>query len=60
MGNADGKRRAIWATLLHCISTDEEPQHKSVLMVKIVGASTKRLLRWTKYLNHTSSMFVYH
>ena len=23
----DNMRRAIWATLLHCISTDEEPHH---------------------------------
>ena len=28
VGNADGMRRAIWATLFHCMSTDEEPQHE--------------------------------
>lgn len=27
LGNPDGMKRAIWASLLHCMSTDENPQH---------------------------------
>ena len=26
-GDADGMRSAVWATLLHCVSTDEDPHH---------------------------------
>lgn len=27
LGNTDEMRKAIWASLLHCMSTDEEPHH---------------------------------
>ena len=27
IGNQDGMRTAIWASLFHCMSTDEDPQH---------------------------------
>ena len=27
VGDADGMRGAVWATLLHCMSTDEDPHH---------------------------------
>ena len=29
VGNPDGMRTAIWATLQHCMSTDEEPLHNN-------------------------------
>ena len=32
IGNKDNMRKAVWASLMHCLSTDQDPQHNNCPM----------------------------
>ena len=32
IGNKDNMRKTVWASLMHCLSTDQDPQHNNCPM----------------------------